>query len=157
MYENGCSGFLGKHSCMDGTPTLWINEFILTSIMSNKVPLAPSSIYINITTLPPVSELQFTLKNPIKSLICTSEKWFDDLVGAHNLHVLHYEGFRKNLLKKHKFSPQHQCPTHQTTSLPQKVWVSPGDCESTSVWFFAPEMGNCGLPYIDRWWAYFPT
>jgi carnitine O-acetyltransferase len=105
VYENGRSGFLGEHSCMDGTPTLRMNEFVLASIASNKVPLAPPSVPIDITSLPPVSELQFTLNDPIKSLIRASEKRFDDLVSAHDLHVLHYEGFGKNLLKKHKFSP----------------------------------------------------
>ena len=105
VYENGRSGFLGEHSCMDGTPTLRMNEFVLASIASNKVPLAPSSVPIDITSLPRVSELQFTLNDPIKSVIRASEKRFDDLVNAHDLHVLHYEGFGKNLLKKHKFSP----------------------------------------------------
>jgi hypothetical protein len=82
-----------------------MNEFVLASIASNKVPLAPPSVPIDITSLPPVSELQFTLNDPIKSLIRASEERFDDLVSAHDLHVLHYEGFGKNLLKKHKFSP----------------------------------------------------
>ncbi|KXN82235.1 Carnitine O-acetyltransferase, mitochondrial [Leucoagaricus sp. SymC.cos] len=54
VYDNGRSGFLGEHSCMDGTPTL---RMVLT------------------------------------------------LVAKHDLNVLHYEGYGKNLMKHHKFSP----------------------------------------------------
>lgn len=33
VFDNGRSGFLGEHSCMDGTPTL----FVLLSILSNHI------------------------------------------------------------------------------------------------------------------------
>ena len=32
VFENGKSGFLGEHSCIDGTPTLRMNEFILAAL-----------------------------------------------------------------------------------------------------------------------------
>jgi hypothetical protein len=42
VYENRRSGFLGEHSCMDGTPTLRMNEFMLATLGANKVDLGPS-------------------------------------------------------------------------------------------------------------------
>ncbi|KAF9523928.1 acyltransferase ChoActase/COT/CPT [Crepidotus variabilis] len=102
VYDNGRSGFLGEHSCMDGTTTLRMNEFILASLAHNKINLGPSTPSSN---LPPVSELKFDITPEVSSLISSSEKRFDDLVGQHDLHVLHYEGFGKSFTKKHKVSP----------------------------------------------------
>ena len=70
---------------------------------------------------PPRFRASIRPQRPIKSLIRASEKRSDDLVNSHDLHVLHYEGFGKNPLKKHKFSPDAGAPTHQTTSLSRNV------------------------------------
>ncbi|KAJ6621836.1 acyltransferase ChoActase/COT/CPT [Mycena sp. CBHHK59/15] len=68
VFDNGRSGFLGEHSCMDGTPTLRMNEFMLATLALNK-------------------------------------KRFDALTAAHELHVLHYEGYGKDAIKRFKASP----------------------------------------------------
>lgn len=104
VYDNGRSGFLGEHSCMDGTPTLRMNEFILASLAFNKIDLGPTTIS-DPSSLPPVTELVFDTDAKIRSLVEQSEKRFDDLIGAHDLHVLHYEGFGKDFTKKHRISP----------------------------------------------------
>ena len=41
VYENGRSGFLGEHSCMDGTPTLRMNEFAVGSLALGTADLGP--------------------------------------------------------------------------------------------------------------------
>ena len=89
---------------MDGTPTLRMNEFVLASLALNKADLGPPLIS-DPSSLPPVSELVFDIDDKVLSLIRQSEKRFDDLVGQHDLHVLHYEGFGKNFTKAHKVSP----------------------------------------------------
>jgi len=89
---------------MDGTPTLRMNEFVLASLAFNKADLGPPLIS-DPSSLPPVAELVFDIDDKVLSLIRQSEKRFDDLVGRHDLHVLHYEGFGKNFTKAHKVSP----------------------------------------------------
>lgn len=53
VYENGRSGFLGEHSCMDGTPTLRMNEFVLGSLASRRDLGAPMSKSTGTCPFPP--------------------------------------------------------------------------------------------------------
>ena len=85
VYDNGRSGFLGEHSCMDGTPTLRMNEFILASIASGKVDLGPKRA--NASRLPTVEELVFELDGKVEKAIKDAEARFDELVGKHDLEV----------------------------------------------------------------------
>jgi len=85
VYDNGRSGFLGEHSCMDGTPTLRMNEFILASLAAGKVDLGPATF--DKAALPPVQELTFDINDAVKDAVKGSEKRFDELVGKHDLHV----------------------------------------------------------------------
>jgi len=89
---------------MDGTPTLRMNEFVLASLALNKVELGPSVI-ADPLSIPPPTELVFDVDDTVESFIQQSEKRFDDLVGQHDLHVLHYEGFGKKFTKLHQVSP----------------------------------------------------
>ena len=89
---------------MDGTPTLRMNEFVLASLAFNKVDLGPS-IISDPSSLPPITELIFDIDAKVVSHIQQSAERFDKLVDAHDLHVLHYEGFGKDFTKKHKVSP----------------------------------------------------
>jgi carnitine O-acetyltransferase len=86
VYENGRSGFLGEHSCMDGTPTLRMNEFVLASIASGNFDPKPiSSRALN--PLPGVEELVFELDDKVQKAIIESESRFENLVGKHDLEV----------------------------------------------------------------------
>jgi len=38
VWDNGRSGFLGEHSCMDGAPTLRMNELMLGSLREENRP-----------------------------------------------------------------------------------------------------------------------
>ena len=83
VYDNGRSGFLGEHSCMDGTPTLRMNEFVLAFIAHGKLDLNPTRAL----TLPGVEELVFELDDKVQKAIKDAEARFDELVGKHDIQV----------------------------------------------------------------------
>jgi carnitine O-acetyltransferase len=85
VYDNGRSGFLGEHSCMDGTPTLRMNEFVLASIASGKADF--NSTKTSALKLPQVEELVFELDDKVRKAIKDAEARFDELVGKHELKV----------------------------------------------------------------------
>lgn len=87
VYDNGRSGFLGEHSCMDGTPTLRMNEFMLATIAHNKIDLGPVRTSEIGKDLPDPVELKFDVDDKVKTLVKEAEQRFDELVGAHNLEV----------------------------------------------------------------------
>ncbi|KAH9980189.1 acyltransferase ChoActase/COT/CPT [Lactifluus volemus] len=91
VWDNGRSGFLGEHSCMDGTPTLRLNEFILGSLDTQKVDLGPQII--------------LTANDAVLADIKEAENNFDKIVGAHELCVLHYDAYGKDFIKQFKLSP----------------------------------------------------
>ena len=86
VYDNGRSGFLGEHSCMDGTPTLRMNEFVLASIAGGVANLGPTRA--NASRLPGVEELVFELDDKVQKSIKDAEARFDELVGKHDLKVI---------------------------------------------------------------------
>ncbi|KAF8234274.1 acyltransferase ChoActase/COT/CPT [Tricholoma matsutake] len=105
VYENGRSGFLGEHSCMDGTPTLRMNEFVLGSLALHKADLGPPLSDSTPVDLPHPEELVFTTNEHVRTLVRSAEAKFDALVADHELHVLHYEAYGSNYIKTHKVSP----------------------------------------------------
>ncbi|KAH8825173.1 acyltransferase ChoActase/COT/CPT [Flagelloscypha sp. PMI_526] len=105
VFENGRSGFLGEHSCMDGTPTLRMNEFMLATLAGNKVDLGAPRTADTGKDLPEPAELKFEVTDTVQTLVTGAEKRFDELIGKHDLHVLQYTGYGKNLMKKMKTSP----------------------------------------------------
>ncbi|KAJ3715521.1 acyltransferase ChoActase/COT/CPT [Lentinula raphanica] len=105
VFDNGRSGFLGEHSCMDGTPTLRMNEFVLAAIAQNKINLGPPRSSETATLLTQPKEISFVLNDRIQDAVASAEERFDKLIGDHDLHVLHYEGYGKNYIKKFKASP----------------------------------------------------
>jgi hypothetical protein len=68
VFENGKSGFLGEHSCMDGTPTLRMNEFALASLAAKKVNLGPPRTPETGKGLPIPTELKFVVNETSASV-----------------------------------------------------------------------------------------
>ncbi|EJD50699.1 acyltransferase ChoActase/COT/CPT [Auricularia subglabra TFB-10046 SS5] len=124
VFENGRSGFLGEHSCMDGTPTLRMNEFILGSIAKGK--LDHGSAEVSSALLPPV-ELKFDETPAVKELVAASETRFDELIGKHDLHVLHYTAYGKALIKTFGVSPDAWAQMVKQLAF-QKLFGRPGVC-----------------------------
>jgi carnitine O-acetyltransferase len=86
---------------MDGTPTLRMNEFILATLALGKADLgSPTG-----EALPAPTELPFALNAVTRDLVKGAEARFDALVAAHELHVLHYEGYGKDVVKRFGVSP----------------------------------------------------
>jgi carnitine O-acetyltransferase len=83
---------------MDGTPTLRMNEFILASLASSKIDLRPP-VVSDPSSLPSITELVFDLNASVRAHIEHSAKRFYELVGKHELHVLHYEGLGRAALR----------------------------------------------------------
>ncbi|KAG6914481.1 hypothetical protein DXG01_017031 [Tephrocybe rancida] len=105
VFENGRSAFLGEHSCMDGTPTLRMNEFVLASLAKGKADLGPAATPKTGLDIPAPTELVFATDAKVQGLVKEAEERFHELVGAHDLHVQHYEGYGKSLIKTHRISP----------------------------------------------------
>lgn len=102
VWDNGRSAFLGEHACMDGTPTLRMNEFILGALAAKEIDFgspSPSSL------LAPPAEIVLAANDAVLADVKEAEKNFDKLVGAHDLQVLHYDAYGKNLIKQFKTSP----------------------------------------------------
>lgn len=87
VYDNGKSGFLGEHSCMDGTPTLRMNEFMLAGLAAGKIDMGAPRTASTSDALPEPKELKFELDEASKANIKAAEQRFDELVGKHDLHV----------------------------------------------------------------------
>jgi len=87
VFENGKSGFLGEHSCMDGTPTLRLNEFALAALAAKKINLGPPRTQKTGEGLPTPTELKFVINETISKHVRGAEIAFGNLVGQHDMHV----------------------------------------------------------------------
>lgn len=127
VFENGKSGFLGEHSCMDGTPTLRMTEFVIGALSQGKIDLgAPASPETG-SALEPPRELKFALDDSARQAIARAEEHFDALVGAHDMEVLHYEGYGKEYIKKFKASPDAWAQLVKQLAF-HKMFGRPGVC-----------------------------
>ncbi|RUS16391.1 hypothetical protein BC937DRAFT_91265 [Endogone sp. FLAS-F59071] len=130
VFENGKAGFMGevwfkngglrltlemkincdealdktipKHSSMDGTPTSRLNDYVLDALAKNKVDHGSSQIRSN---LPTPTKLQFHLNHDVHKAIDSAGQSFDDLIASHDQHVLAYNGYGKNVIKRFSLSP----------------------------------------------------
>ncbi|BGP39254.1 Carnitine O-acetyltransferase mitochondrial [Rhodotorula kratochvilovae] len=103
VFENGKSGFNGEHSCMDGTPTSRLNDWLLRSLDMGKIDLGSSARPAS--KLPKVKALTFNLPTSVKSAIDTSIKAHQEVMAKHDLSVLEYAGYGKDQIKQYKTSP----------------------------------------------------
>lgn len=102
VWDNGRSGFLGEHMCMDGTPTLRMNEFMLGSLAAKKVDFGSA---LQSTSLALPKEIVLAANDAVLADVQEAVKNFDKFVTAHDLHVLHYDVYGKNFIKQFKISP----------------------------------------------------
>ncbi|KAJ3066196.1 Carnitine O-acetyltransferase mitochondrial, partial [Rhizoclosmatium hyalinum] len=101
IFDNGVAGFNGEHSMMDATPTSRMCEFIMESLDKGKLNHGtPSGSKIS-----PPKKLEFELSNSLKREITIAQQKFDALVAKHDMKVVVFEGYGKNLIKKLGCSP----------------------------------------------------
>ncbi|KAI5779327.1 carnitine O-acetyltransferase-like protein [Geopyxis carbonaria] len=99
--ENGAAGFMGEHSMMDGTPTLRLNDYVCNMMFKEKMEF-DQSIRSNLPEPKPIS---FIVNKEVQETINKAEQNFRDTIAQHDLRVLLYQGYGKNLIKKFKCSP----------------------------------------------------
>lgn len=127
VFENGKSGFLGEHSCMDGTPTLRMTEFVIGALAQGKLDLGAPRTPDTGSILEPPRELKFVLDAQTEQHISRAEADFDALVGARDMEVLHYEGYGKEYIKKFKTSPDAWAQLVKQLAF-HKMFGRPGVC-----------------------------
>ncbi|KAI7857913.1 acyltransferase ChoActase/COT/CPT [Circinella umbellata] len=102
VFDNGKAGFNGEHSCMDGTATCRLNEYVTDGLARNTVDHGSNEIRAN---LPEPSPMNFQLNDTLKQNIQSAQQNFDTLIGKHELTVLAYQAYGKDKIKKFKSSP----------------------------------------------------
>ncbi|CEI91232.1 Putative Carnitine O-acetyltransferase [Rhizopus microsporus] len=102
VFENGKAGFMGEHSCMDGMATCRLNEFVCDGLARNKIEHGPTDIR---SDLPEPQELHFDINSQVSKDIEAAETNFENLIKKHELTVLNYQAYGKDLIKKYKCSP----------------------------------------------------
>ncbi|QLL30715.1 hypothetical protein HG536_0A05300 [Torulaspora globosa] len=103
--QNGSSGSVNEHSKMDGTPTCFLNHYVVQEMAK----LNPSA-FVEAVRKPSeqrgtVTHLPFLVTPPVKQWINTARQAFEKVIGEHDLRVWHYNRFGKKLIKKHGMSP----------------------------------------------------
>ncbi|GAA6019658.1 hypothetical protein JCM11491_004869 [Sporobolomyces phaffii] len=102
VFKNGEAGFAGEHSCMDGTPTARLNDYLTKRLLTNKpFPPPPSST----TSSPTPTPLPFTLDLTARDLIKAAEQEFEQHVAPYDVFYLSYDRYGKDEIKKMKCSP----------------------------------------------------
>ncbi|OBZ89849.1 Carnitine O-acetyltransferase, mitochondrial [Choanephora cucurbitarum] len=102
VFENGKAGFMGEHSCMDGTATCRLNEYVCDGLNRNLIQHGSSQVRSN---LPAPQELNFHIDDAVIKDVKEAGFHFEQLINKHELTVLAYQAYGKNLIKKFKCSP----------------------------------------------------
>lgn len=87
---------MAQHSCMDGTPTSRLNDWLLRALDSKKVEPGPAEPR---TDLPSPAALTFELADPSKKAIDQAIRQHRETMDRHQIAILNYTGFGKNLIK----------------------------------------------------------
>ncbi|AAS50490.1 AAR124Cp [Eremothecium gossypii ATCC 10895] len=103
---NGVSGFLAEHSKMDGTPTLFLNQYVMSELSR----LDAADFINQIKTTAPGSNYQpkhlpFVVTPALQEMIRDAEGQFRDVIGEHDLRVWNYVKYGKKAIKAFGFSP----------------------------------------------------
>lgn len=108
---NGNSGFLGEHSKMDATPTVQLNNYVLSQIHKE----SPAQLLQEINShsagvaelpVPAVpAELSFDLTPVVRQEIELAKEKFQKTIDSLDEEVFQYYGYGKNLIKQFKVSP----------------------------------------------------
>ncbi|KAG0655375.1 Carnitine O-acetyltransferase mitochondrial [Rhodotorula mucilaginosa] len=102
VYRNGESGFIGEHSCMDGTPTARLNDYLSKRLLSGESPVRSDN---EISHVPTVKDLPFELDSTSKQQIQAAETEFAEHIKPYDVHYTLYTRYGKEGIKKMKTSP----------------------------------------------------
>lgn len=114
---NGASGFLAEHSKMDGTPTLFLNDYLCAEMNKINEPDFINSIFSihhNSAEIKQQDEgpsnnnvkpLPFMITPDVEDTISQSKTIFKNNTQEQDLKVWHYTGYGKDFIKQQKMSP----------------------------------------------------
>ncbi|KAI8905496.1 acyltransferase ChoActase/COT/CPT [Gorgonomyces haynaldii] len=100
IFDNGKAGFNGEHSMMDATPTSRLCEYVCESIATGKVNHGSSKRELAFPR-----KLQFEWTPKLKQQLVQAGQQFDQVIDKHDLQVVVFEAYGKNLIKKLGVSP----------------------------------------------------
>ncbi|SCZ95699.1 BZ3500_MvSof-1268-A1-R1_Chr8-1g09737 [Microbotryum saponariae] len=104
VFANGESGFIGEHSCMDGTPTARLSDFVSKRLITRQ-PVEVGSSDPAPKSSPTIEALDFHVDAQTKNAIEEGKKEFEKHVGGHEVFYLHYGRYGKEGIKRNKTSP----------------------------------------------------
>lgn len=90
---SGHSGFNGEHSMLDGTPTLRMNEFVLSSLALGRIDLEPSARPHATPLGGKVEELKWILDEKAKEDVKEAKREHEALMRDHQMAALHFTGY----------------------------------------------------------------
>ncbi|GAA5869268.1 hypothetical protein JCM3774_004189 [Rhodotorula dairenensis] len=102
VYRNGESGFIGEHSCMDGTPTARLNDYLSKRLLSGESPVEFDNA---LSSVPKAEALPFQLDSTAKEQIEAAETEFAAHIAPYDVHYTLYTRYGKEGIKKMKTSP----------------------------------------------------
>jgi carnitine O-acetyltransferase len=94
VFDNGRSGFNGEHSCMDGTPTSRLNDWMLKSLYAKKIDLGVAKPE---EQLPQPTLITFKLDDASKKAIDQAKQHYNEELSKHKITVLQYNGYGKDV------------------------------------------------------------
>lgn len=100
---NGASGFLGEHSRMDGTPTLRMNDWLISEL--NKYDLPLENLNTDISQIDNWSKLIWDITPATKLAISKQIQVFHETVNSLDIKTFQYYGLGKKSIKTFKTSP----------------------------------------------------
>ncbi|KAH8927422.1 acyltransferase ChoActase/COT/CPT, partial [Atractiella rhizophila] len=106
--DGGFVGLIGEHSCMDGTPTARLHDWIGQRMLAHDVPKVSSSP----SSLDPskvASLLKFQGDKTVDSYISSASKEFADHATGYNVEFHSFQEFGKESIKKIGVSPDAFC------------------------------------------------
>lgn len=104
VFANGESGFIGEHSCMDGTPTARLNDFLSKRLLTNK-PEPVGAGQPDAKETPAVEPLKWELSKDNLAAIESAKDEFAKHVEPYKVFYCHYGRYGKEGIKKMKTSP----------------------------------------------------
>lgn len=99
VFDSGETGFIGEHSCMDGTPTAKVNDYIGARLSKGDMEVQGS------TSALPVKALDFDVDDATRQAIEKTRKSYMQVVEEEDMGFLYYTRYGKNGIKAAKSSP----------------------------------------------------
>lgn len=99
VFDSGEAGFIGEHSCMDGTPTAKVNDYIGQRLSKRDVTTSGSADSID------VEHLAIQTDKRITDAINKARSDYQQATGQQSMGYLHYPRYGKEGIKAQKCSP----------------------------------------------------